>query len=328
VNDIDGREILITGGTGSLGKALVKLLKARFKPRGIRVYSRSELKQSEMIADVGKEHIAYIIGDVRDSQALTRACKGVDIIINCAAMKRVETSEANPLECTLTNVNGAANLVYAALANDVDKVFHISTDKAVYPTTLYGSTKKVAEDIIIQANTYGFGVPRRPIFSCARYGNVFGSNGSVIHTFRKQAKQGKNPFRHLPTLTITDARMTRFWITLEEVARFILARISDMEGNEVYIPNMPSMPIVDIAKTVCPEAELDFIGIRGQEKIHECLVTEEESPYTMKHWSGGQVTHFEINNKKVPEDDRWSFCSGDNPWQLTRDELRKMLEEL
>jgi UDP-N-acetylglucosamine 4,6-dehydratase/5-epimerase len=233
----------------------------------------------------------------------------------------VDTAEDNPIACADINIEGAKNVVHAALANRVEKVFHISTDKAVYPSTLYGSTKKVAEDILIQANVYRE-KDGPPMFSCARYGNVFGSRGSVIHTFKQQAEEG--------VLTVTDQRMTRFWITVAEVSRFILNRIDDMKGGEIFVPNMPSMSVMDIAKTVAPDAEIQFTGIRGQEKIHECLITEEESIYTFTYGpEEGRPTYFEINKGGFsPGKDRWTYCSGDNPWQLTRDELRQMLEDL
>ena len=317
------KEILITGGTGTLGKALIRRLQLNHNPRGIRVYSRDEAKQAAVQRTLKAEgldkDVAFIIGDVKNRLALERACMGVDIIINCAAMKRVDTAEDNPLECEEINVGGAKNVVNAALENKVHKVFHISTDKAVYPTTLYGQTKAVAESIITHANVYRQ-KDGPPMFSCARYGNVFGSRGSVIHTFREQAKKG--------VLTVTDPQMTRFWITVDDVAKFVLDRIFDMRGGEIFVPNMPSMAIVDMAKTIAPEAEIKFIGIRGNEKLHECLITEEESIYMKQMGDDKKVTHFTIDRKMEQTSERWSFCSGDNPWQLTRDELRKMLEEL
>jgi len=259
------------------------------------------------------ENIAYLIGDVRDRERVIMASIGTDIIIHCAAIKRIDTAEENPLECIETNVGGAENIVYAAVRNVVEKVVQISTDKAVYPTTLYGATKKCAEDLMITANTYSGG--RDPRFSCIRYGNVFGSNGSVIELFRRQAQFG--------ILTVTDPKMTRFWITVKEVAAFICDRIEDMKGGEIYVPNMPSLSVMDIAKFIAPEAEIKYIGLRGQEKLHEFLITEEESIYTDK-----RMKHFTIRKASTPTEHRWTFGSGNNPWQLTRDELGKMLEEL
>jgi len=331
---MNNKEILITGGTGSLGTALTKLIRKKYEPKGIRIYSRSELTQSKMIRDFnfnnpdGNKGIAYIVGDIRDRKSLERACSGVDIIINCAAMKRIDTCDENPLECIKTNVNGTQNVVHAALLNDVEKVLHISTDKAVYPTTLYGSSKKCAEDLIKHANTYSGG--RNPRFSCVRYGNVFGSNGSVVQIFQDQVKShyDRSPItREMPTpptLTITDQQMTRFWIGLKPVAKFILSCLTMLSGGEIFIPKMPSMSIMGLAKAVCPEAEFKFIGIRGQEKVHECLLTEEESRYTI-----------ELNDRYCVTDSLhslntgvWKYLSNTNEWQLTRDELLKMLEEL
>ena len=317
-DDITNQEILITGGTGSLGTALTKLLKTNYKPKGIRIYSRSELNQFKMQEklikeDIGIENISFLIGDIRDKQRLEMACNKVDVIINCAAMKRIDTCDSNPLECINTNVLGVENIIYAALRNRVMDVFHISTDKAVYPTTLYGSSKKCAEDIIKYANTYS--AKRTPRFSCARYGNVFGSNGSVIQIFKEQAKSGE--------LTITDQQMTRFWITLEKVAQFIIDCINEMMGGEIFIPKMPTMSITDIAKTISPEATLIFTGIRGMEKLHECLLTTEESRLTIDEKNQYIITEHNQKHQQT-----WSYTSNMNDWQLTRDELRKMLEEL
>ena len=318
---INNKEILITGGTGSLGTALVKLLKARYKPRGIRIFSRSELKQAEMKAKFGHEGISYLIGDIRDRNRLKMASYGVDIIINCAAIKRIEVAENDPIECIKTNITGTENVIYAALENQVEKVFHISTDKAVYPTTLYGSTKKCAEDLIIRANIYKkrTGLPR---FSCARYGNVFGSNGSVIQLFQKQKALG--------VLTVTDLQMTRFWITIPTVAQFILDRIDDMRGGEIFVPKMASMAVVDIAKTISPEAKIKTIGLRGMEKLHECLITEEESAYVSHRTPIASDTSFyTIDKSMLPHLlDKFTYSSDKNSFQLTRDALRKMIEEL
>ena len=331
--EIDNKEILITGGTGSLGSTLVKLLKTKYKTKGIRIYSRSELTQSKFkteLINLGiSDGIEFIIGDVRDRKSLERATRGVDVIINCSALKRVEVCEANPIECKQTNIQGAENVVHAALKWAVWKVFQISTDKAVYPTTLYGKTKAVAEDIIMHSSIYSQcdGIPH---FSCARYGNVFGSNGSVIQLFKQQAESG--------TLTITDFKMTRFWILLQDVAQFILDRIEDMEGGEIFIPNMPSMSVVEIAKTIAPGAKLKDIGIRGQEKIHETLITKEESRYTKTTYplmSNDQNDayanvpgYWTITKEQQTRNNLWSFESSNNKWQLTRDELRKWLDKL
>lgn len=310
-----GKEILITGGSGSLGTDLLKELAKYHNPKGVRVYSRSELtqfKKQQELKDLELD-IAWIIGDVRDKQALSRACRNVDIIINCAAMKRIDTCDANPLECIKTNVEGVQNVIYAALENNVEKVFHISTDKAVYPTTLYGSSKKCSEDLIAHANTYSGGKWAK--FSCARYGNVFGSNGSVVQIFKEQANKG--------VLTITDQQMTRFWITLPKVAKFILNCLEEMQGGEIFVPKMPTMSIMNMAKTFAPDAKIEFIGIRGMEKLHECLVTHEESRYTEV-----KEDKFVINLKNKLKPITWTYTSDQTDWILTKNELIKMLEEL
>ena len=331
---ISNKEILITGGSGSLGTALTTLIQEKYKPKGIRIYSRSELLQFKLFEKLKakglEDGVAFLVGDVRDRKRLELAAKGVDIIINAAAMKRIDTCDANPMECIKTNVDGTENVVHAALLNKVEKVFQISTDKAVYPTTLYGSSKKCAEDLIKQANTYsGY---REPMFSCARYGNVFGSNGSVVQIFQKQARkrrpvlndEGVLDEKAMPVLTITDQQMTRFWITLEKVSKFIISCLAMMEGGEIFVPKMPSMSVMDLAKTVCPEAKFEFIGIRGQEKVHECLLTEEESRYTTE-LDDRYVISRTLQNYK---DGTWKYLSNTNEWQLTRDEMKKMLEEL
>ncbi len=330
--EIDNKEILITG-TGSLCKALVKLLKTKYKPRGIRLFSRGELNQAlyrgVLSAKGWMDNVELLIGDVRDRKRLEIASQGVDIIINTAALKRVEVCESNPMEAGETNTGGAKNVVYASIKNKVSRVFQISTDKAVYPTTFYGMTKGAAEGIMLHSSIYSQH-DKEPFFSCARYGNVFGSNGSVIQLFKQQAESG--------TLTITDFKMTRFWILLQDVAQFILNRIEDMEGGEIFIPNMPSMSVVDIAKTIAPGAKLKDIGIRGQEKIHETLITKEESRYTKANYPlmnndqsdvyANTPEYWTITKEQQTRNNLWSFESSNNTWQLTRDELRNWLKKL
>jgi len=274
---INGSEILITGGTGSLGTQLTKILCSEYKPKGIRIYSRDELKQWEMknrITSWNKNNIPidFILGDIRDKSNLNRALNRVNIVIHCAAMKQVPACEDNPFEAIATNIMGAKNLIDCCIDNKVKICMNVSTDKGVYPVNIYGKTKAVAESLFIYGNTYSgdFGTS----FNCCRYGNVLGSRGSIIPLFTEQAKTG--------TVTITDKKMTRFWINLDEVAYFILNRIDDWKcgykGN-ILIPKMPSMKIMDIAKAIAPEAEIKEIGVRKGEKIHECLITFEESKY-------------------------------------------------
>jgi len=273
MSDIKGKEVLITGGTGSLGKALTKqLVQSMHRPKGIRIYSRSELNQFKMKQEFkdSKIPISYIIGDIRDRERLTMACKGVDYIVNTAAMKRIEVCDSDPLECLKTNVDGVSNIVHAALANNVQKVLQVSTDKAVYPTTLYGASKKCAEDLVINANTYSAG--GTPHFMCVRYGNVLGSNGSVLGIFLKQIKEGKQ-------LTVTDSNMTRFWITLPEVCHFIINTLEKYDTG-IHIPIMLSSTILDLINSLevkYGDQELKTIPTQINEKMHESLTTVEEN---------------------------------------------------
>jgi len=267
----DGKEILITGGTGSLAKALLKELESH-NPKGIRLFSRDELKQWELRQTVSeyKNNISFLVGDIRDEKRIELACKGVDILIHTAALKQVPACEDNPLEAIQTNVIGSRNVFYAALENKVEKVMAISSDKAVYPINLYGATKMCMEKLFIQGNTYSGN--RAPHFSCCRYGNVIGSRGSVIPLFKKQAETG--------VLTITHKDMTRFWIRLGDVAKFILKAVCYMKGGEIFVPRMPSAKVIDIAYGVMRNQTVPLgiieIGIRPGEKMHETLVTEEE----------------------------------------------------
>jgi len=292
------KEILVTGGTGSLGKIIIKKL-LKLNPKGIRVYSRDEYKQWLMRKEFGTKKISYLIGDVRDEKRMQLAMQGVDIVINTAAMKQVPACEENPIEAIKTNVNGSINIIHAAIENKVKKVMHISTDKAVYPVNLYGMTKGCTEKLFIHGNTYS---PHTTTFSCCRYGNVIGSRGSVVPLFRKQKETG--------ILNITDKKMTRFWIKLDDVAEFIIHKIKIMKGQEIFIPEMPSAAITDIAKVIGPSCKIKEIGIRDGEKIHEHLITNEESHFTEKIING-EKSYFKIGVNKINQD---AFCyhSGDN----------------
>jgi UDP-N-acetylglucosamine 4,6-dehydratase len=266
------KEILITGGTGSLGKALTKAL-IPLEPKGIRIFSRSELNQFNMKQEFKecKIPISYMIGDIRDLDRLKMACKGVDYIVNTAAMKRIEVCDSDPLECVKTNVNGVQNIINAALDCNVKKVLQVSTDKAVYPTTLYGASKKVAEDLIINANVYSG--DNKTKFMCVRYGNVLGSNGSVLGIFLKQIKNKE-------LLTVTNSQMTRFWITLPNVCAFIMSTLKN-HNTGIHIPKMVSSKILDLINSLediyGPQMLLK-ISSQTNEKIHESLTTSEESP--------------------------------------------------
>jgi UDP-N-acetylglucosamine 4,6-dehydratase/5-epimerase len=260
--------VLITGATGSFGKRCVKTLLDQYRPKKIIVFSRDELKQHDMrTSGYNHESLRYYIGDVRDVDRLRRAMVGVDIVIHAAAMKQVPACEYNPIEAVKTNVDGSKNVIEAALDCGVKRILALSTDKAVSPVNLYGATKLVAEKLFIQANSYsGAGATR---FACVRYGNVVGSRGSVIPLFIDQLKTG--------FFTVTDPCMTRFWITLDEGVRFVLNSIEAMHGGEVFVPKIPSTSIMDLVRAIGPACEVREIGIRAGEKLHECLISEDES---------------------------------------------------
>jgi UDP-N-acetylglucosamine 4,6-dehydratase/5-epimerase len=263
--------ILLTGGTGSFGRAFLSRI-LELRPKAVRIFSRDELKQSEMRAEYGShDNIRYFIGDVRDLERLRRAVHGCDLIIHAAAMKQVDTCEYNPFEAVQTNVHGAENVVNAALDAAVPRTIGLSTDKAVNPINLYGATKLCGEKILVQGNTYAAEDPVR--FSCVRYGNVIGSRGSVIPLFRRQRKTGM--------LTLTDVRMTRFFITLAEAVELVITSAQQMFGGEVFVPRIPSVKIVDLAAVLAPNVPQKLIGIRPGEKLHEQLLTNDEVRHTI-----------------------------------------------
>ncbi len=292
---VDGATLLVTGGTGSFGQKFVELVLKEHNPKALRIYSRDELKQVQMQARIKDSRLRYLIGDVRDRDRLYRALNGVDLVVHAAALKQVPVAEYNPLEAVKTNIEGAANLIDAAIDNGVPKIMALSTDKAVHPVNLYGATKLVAEKLIIQANAYSG--PRKTRFSVVRYGNVVGSRGSVVPVFQEQAKTG--------TLTITDERMTRFWITQEQAVHFILRCLEAMQGGEIFVPKIPSIRITDLARAMAPTAQVKVTGIRPGEKVHEVLVTEEEAPHTREF-----PDHFVVE----PEHPFWTTAaSGGKP---------------
>jgi UDP-N-acetylglucosamine 4,6-dehydratase/5-epimerase len=271
--DWKNQTVLITGGTGSFGKKFTTILLKEKQPKKIIIFSRDELKQHEMRVH-GYDHpsLRYFIGDVRDRERLVRAMHGVDILIHAAALKQVPACEYNPMEAIKTNIMGTANVVEAALDAGVKKVMTISTDKAVNPVNLYGATKLAAEKLTVQSNNYAAGKATR--YSCVRYGNVVGSRGSVVPLFLKQRSTG--------TVTITDERMTRFWLSLEQGVRFVMNCIEQMEGGEVFVPKIPSTKIVDLANAIVPNAKMNIIGIRPGEKVHEVLISEDEARNTVE----------------------------------------------
>jgi UDP-N-acetylglucosamine 4,6-dehydratase len=273
---LDGKSILVTGGTGSFGRAFVRTVLARSRAQRIVVFSRDELKQSEMQAEFEpldtEGRLRFFIGDVRDERRLEMAFRGIDIVVHAAAMKQVPTAEYNPLECIHTNVLGAENVVHAAINMKVKRVLALSTDKAANPINLYGASKLASDKIFVAANHLsGAG---GPLFSVVRYGNVMGSRGSVIPFFRGLIDKGAD---HLP---ITDPRMTRFWITLEKGVEFVCSSIALMEGGEIYVPKIPSMRIVDLAAALAPGLPHRVVGIRPGEKLHEVMITEDDARTT------------------------------------------------
>lgn len=308
---IQNKEYLITGGSGSLGKVFVKTILKYYDPKGIRVYSRDELKQWEMKQELGDEKIAYLIGDVRDYERLKIATRGVDIIIHAAAMKQVPTCEKNPIETINTNINGTINIVKAATINKVKKSILISTDKAVYPINLYGNTKAVAEKLFIDSNnSYGAG---RLKFSVCRYGNIINSRGSIIPLFKEQAKKGK--------ITITHKQMTRFFLSLDNVVSFILSNLIVMEGSEIFIPKMPSVKIIDIVKAVSEQVIIKEIGIRAGEKLHECLVAYEEGK-RIKELSDRYI----IYPNEIDNNYDFEYNSDTNDWWLNEKDILEMVK--
>jgi UDP-N-acetylglucosamine 4,6-dehydratase len=265
--------VLVTGGTGSFGKKFTKILLEEKQPKKVIIFSRDELKQHEMqVGGYNQENLRYFIGDIRDRERLLRAMLGVDVVVHAAALKQVPACEYNPMEAIKTNIMGTANVVEAALDAGVKKVLMVSTDKAVSPANLYGATKLAAEKLTIQSNAYAGGSATR--FSCVRYGNVVGSRGSIVPLFLKQRAGGR--------ITVTDDRMTRFWLSLDQGVRFVIECIEQMEGGEVFIPKIPSTKVTDLARAIAPQAQIDTIGIRPGEKLHEMLISEDEARHTVE----------------------------------------------
>jgi UDP-N-acetylglucosamine 4,6-dehydratase len=317
------QSILLTGGTGSFGKHFCRVMLEKYHPKVIRIYSRDELKQHEMRLEFGQKSLRYLIGDVRDANRLRRAMEGIDIVIHAAALKQVPACEYNPLEAVKTNIYGAQNIIDAAIDAEVKKVIALSTDKAVNPVNLYGATKLCAEKILIQGNAYS--KPQGPKFSCVRYGNVIGSRGSVIPLFLKQKEKGK--------VTITDKRMTRFWITLDQAVELVVQGLTHMQGGEIFVPRIPSMKILDLAKALAPECDIEVIGIRPGEKLNEALITEEDGRNAVRY--NGMYVVFPNHPwwkrenysiaKKLPEG--FLYTSDKNEKWLTVDDLKTIIAD-
>ncbi len=274
---LSDKAILVTGGTGSFGRKLVETLLTQYKPRRLVVFSRDELKQYEMQQDFGPERYSamrYFIGDVRDRDRLTMAMSDIDIVIHAAALKQVPVAEYNPMECLRTNVWGAENVMRAALDNGVEKVIALSTDKAANPINLYGASKLASDKIFVAANNISGKAGTR--FAVVRYGNVVGSRGSVVPFFQKLVAQGA---KEIP---ITDERMTRFWITLQQGVDFVLSSLEMMHGGEIFVPRIPSMKVVDVARALAPKLPHKIVGIRPGEKLHEIMVTADDGRATIE----------------------------------------------
>ncbi len=325
---LDNKTILITGGTGSFGRKCVEVILKRYQPKRLIIFSRDEHKQFEMAQVFPPSRfdcLRYFIGDVRDKERLHRALHGVDYVIHAAALKQVPAAEYNPFEAVKTNILGAQNVMNVAIDQGVKRVIALSTDKAANPINLYGATKLCADKLFIAGNAYvGHD---QTIFSVVRYGNVVGSRGSVIPFFMK--------FRENGYLPITDPRMTRFWITLEQGVEFVLSCLAKMCGGELFVPKIPSMNIMDLGKAIAPGAEMRIIGVRPGEKIHEVMVPRDDARHTLEFerffviqpdfsfwerrtsWNGG---------KKVGDD--FQYDSATNPWFLTVEEMREMIKNL
>lgn len=322
---LENKTILITGGAGSFGQKFVEMVLAKHNPKSIRVFDIRELAMVEMERKFkSDERLRFLIGDVRDKRRLHRAMHGVDIVVHAAALKHIGVCEYNPIEAVKTNIESAIDIIDAAIDNKVKKVIALSTDKAVYPVNLYGATKMVAEKLFVQGNTYAGEGPTR--FSCTRYGNVLASSGSVVPLFREQAKKGE--------LTITDKRMTRFWITLEGGVDFVIKCINEMKGGEIFIPKIPSMKIIDLAKVIAPGVKVKETGIRPGEKLDEVLLTKEEARHTKEFDSHfviePEFPFWDENNHKGGNslESDFEYSSVSNKEWLTDEQLKKVLNNI
>jgi UDP-N-acetylglucosamine 4,6-dehydratase len=320
---LQGKTVLITGGTGSFGKAFVSKVLADDEVSKLIVYSRDELKQFEMAEKINSPKLRYFLGDVRDYQRLLRATDSVDLIVHAAAMKQIPASEYNPMEAIKTNVMGAENIVNASIENGIQRVVALSTDKAANPANLYGATKLCSDKLMIAGNTLAGSRDTR--FSAVRYGNVLGSRGSVIPFFLDRARLGSIP--------ITDVRMTRFWLTIQEGVNFVLDSFERMYGGEIFVPKIPSFKVTDVARVVCPGVPTEVIGIRPGEKLHEVMITEDDSHSTYEFEDYFAIISpalkesgvYESIGKRVKEGFR--FSSDNNQIWHTDESFLKVLKE-
>lgn len=327
---LNDKNILITGGTGSLGKKMTHIILENYTPEKLIIFSRDELKQFEMSQRWSMKKypcIRYLLGDVRDKERLIRAFNGVDYIIHAAALKQVPAAEYNPAEFIKTNILGAMNIVDAALHNNVRKVIALSTDKACNPINLYGATKLCSDKLFTAANVYS-GFDKETSFTVVRYGNVLGSRGSVVPFFKERSKTG--------VLPITDPDMTRFWITLDQAVHFVLKVLELAKGGEIFVPKIPSMKITDLAKAIAPECSHKTVGIRPGEKIHETLIGEDEGRNALEykdcyvvrqdHFYAGKRSDIDNGGRSCPKGFR--YRSDNNPERLGIEELRQILEQI
>lgn len=321
--DFRGKTLLVTGGTGSFGKKFIaRILKEDIKK--VIVFSRDELKQYEMAQEFRDPRVRFFIGDVRDKDRLYRAFDGVDIVVHAAALKHVGACEYNPFEAVKTNINGAQNIIEASIDRNVKRVIALSTDKACSPINLYGATKLASDKLFVAANSYAGGKDTR--FSVVRYGNVVGSRGSVVPFFKKIRETGEIP--------VTDERMTRFWITLEQGVQFVLDSLDRMQGGEIFVPKIPSMKVTDLAMAIAPECEIKIVGIRPGEKLHEAMITEDDARHTIEYekyyviqpefpwWSNADFKRGQLLNED------FSYTSDNNTDWLTVEQLRELVEEM
>ncbi len=327
----DGKSILVTGGTGSFGKKFIAALLSRYQPKRVIVFSRDELKQFEMQQDFTSPAMRFFIGDVRDKERMVQAMRGVDFVVHAAALKQVPAAEYNPTECIKTNIHGAENVIHAAIENGVEKVIALSTDKAASPINLYGATKLVSDKLFVAANNIVGKL--EPRFSVVRYGNVVGSRGSVVPFFRQLIAKGA------AELPITDPRMTRFWITLQQGVDFVFKSFDRMQGGEIFVPKIPSVRIPDLAEAMAPTMPTRVVGIRPGEKLHETMCPRDDSHLTIEY-----PDHFVIRPSITfshPLDYRsnplgeigepvaqgFEYSSGSNPHFLSLAELQELDKE-
>lgn len=322
----DDKSILITGGSGSFGQKYVRTILERFRPKRLIVFSRDELKQFEMQQQYNGPEMRYFIGDVRDKDRLNQAMRSVHYVIHAAALKQVPAAEYNPMECIKTNIHGAENVISAALENEVEKVIALSTDKAANPINLYGATKLASDKLFVAANNVAGG--HRTTFSVVRYGNVVGSRGSVVPFFNKLLADGVD---YLP---ITDERMTRFWITLQQGVDFVLRNFERMQGGEIFVPKIPSIRIVDLARAMAPGRPTKIIGIRPGEKLHETMCPADDSHLTLEFHDHYVIqptvkyhnkdVNFRVNRvgeEGSPVEQGFEYNSGNNPYFLTKEQI-------